>query len=258
MKRSITLGFALFALAAAPAFAAELPVKAPPMPPVIAPAYNWSGCYIGGNVGAGWARISQSQVAKVTGAPIVPPNNFGDGEDTGIVGGGQIGCDYQFASTWVVGVQGMFNWTDLESTHTIPVFPTFNATDRMKGAFTATARLGYLFTPSVLGYVKGGVAFTRVENAFNGTVPFAFLSESASYNRTGWTVGGGIEWMFAKGWSVFGEYNYLDFGTRDVRYVQAPGTGGVADVVSTKLTSQQALVGINYKFNWGGPVVARY
>jgi outer membrane immunogenic protein len=258
MRHSISLGFALFGLAVAPALATDLPVKAPPMAAAVAPAYNWSGCYIGGNVGAGWARVSQSQVAKVNGVPIVPPGDFGAGQDTGIVGGGQIGCDYQFASTWVVGVQGMFNWTDHESTHAITAFPTFNATDRMKGAVTATARLGYLFAPSVLGYVKGGVAFTRVDSAINGTVPAPFLSETASYDRTGWTVGGGIEWMFAKGWSVFGEYNYLDFGTRDVSYVQAPGTGGVADVVATRLTAQQALVGINYKFDWSGPVVAKY
>jgi outer membrane immunogenic protein len=258
MKHSIALGFALFGLAAAPAFAADLPVKAPPMAAAIAPSYNWSGCYIGGNVGAGWARVSQSQVGKVNGAPIVPPNDFGGGENTGLVGGGQIGCDYQFATAWVVGVQGMFNWSNLQSTHTLPAFPAFNSTDRMKSVFTATGRLGYLFTPSVLGYVKGGAAFTRVDSAINGTVPAPFLSETASYDRTGWTVGGGIEWMFAKGWSVFGEYNYLDFGTRNVSYVQAPGTFGLADVVSTKLTAQQALVGINYKFNWGGPVVARY
>ena len=79
--------------------------------------------------------------------------------------------------------------------------------------------------------------------------------ESDSNNRTGWTVGTGLEWMFAPGWSVFGEYNYMNFGTRAVA---VPVVAGVAAVFSTELTIQQALVGVNYKFNWGGPVVGGY
>jgi outer membrane immunogenic protein len=64
--------------------------------------------------------------------------------------------------------------------------------------------------------------------------------------------------MFAPGWSVFGEFNYMDFGRKDISFVAAPGTVGVADVVHTRLQVEQALVGVNYKFNWGGPVIAKY
>ena len=69
--------------------------------------------------------------------------------------------------------------------------------------------------------------------------------------------------MFAPGWSVFGEYNYMDFGRRDIGFTSAL-TGGEfvagapSEVISTRLTTQQALVGVNYKFNFGGPVIAKY
>ena len=124
---------------------------------------------------------------------------------------------------------------------------------------TVTGRVGYLFTPQLLGYVKGGGAWTSADYVINGFGPPAFNSENGfGVNRSGYTVGAGLEWMFAKGWSVFGEFNYMDFGRKDVNFVAAPGTVGAPDVVRTKLEIEQFLVGVNYKFNFGGPVVARY
>ena len=200
--------------------------------PVVAPivTYNWTGCYIGGNAGGGWARTSQTQIAKVGGPAIVPNNDFGVSEGTDWVAGGQIGCDYQFGGNWVVGVQGMYDYTRINSTHNVPTafpgFPvgSFVSQNQIRDFATATARVGYLFAPQVLGYVKGGGAWTRQDHTFIGTVPAIFLSESAlGVNRSGWTVGGGIEWMFAPGWSVFGEYNYMDFGRKDIGFIAGPG-----------------------------------
>ena len=111
----------------------------------------------------------------------------------------------------------------------------------------------------MLGYVKGGGAWTNTYTAYYGNIPVNFLSQSASADRQGYTVGGGLEYMFAKGWSVFGEYNYADFGRKDISYTAGPGTGGAApSVVSTRLTVQTALIGVNYKFNFAQPVVAKY
>jgi outer membrane immunogenic protein len=119
----------------------------------------------------------------------------------------------------------------------------------------------------VLGYVKGGGAWARIDHNIFGAGPPVFLSESATgIDRQGWTVGGGLEWMFAPGWSVFGEYNYMDFGRKDIGFVSGVTGGGFvtgapSEVISTRLTAQQALVGVNYKFNWGwggAPVAARY
>jgi outer membrane immunogenic protein len=243
------------------ALAADMPVKARPAPAPVAVQYNWTGCYIGGNVGGGWTRIKQSDVGKVTPPAVLnPPFDFGSAEDSNIIGGGQIGCDYQFEGNWVVGVQGKFDFGNIDSAHDLPAFPTFTSTDTVKNVYTLTGRAGYLFTPALLAYVKGGGAWTRTSSFINATAPVAFLSESAvNVNRSGWTVGGGLEWMFAPGWSMFGEYNHMDFGRRDINYVRGPlAVVNAEDVVRTRLTTQQALFGINYKFSWAGPVVARY
>lgn len=228
-----------------------------PAPPVM--TYNWTGCYIGGNVGGGWDRTSAEQVGKVDGRLIAPAADFGSSTGSNVIGGAQIGCDYQFAGNWVVGIQGMFDFGNINSRQTITAFPTFYSDNSTKDVFTVTGRVGYLFAPQLLAYVKGGGAWARIDYNVYGTVPATFLSESATgVNRSGWTVGGGLEWMFAPGWSVFGEFNYMDFGRNNISFVQAPGTAGVADVVRTKLEVEQFLVGVNYKFNFGGPVVAKY
>jgi len=242
------------------AFAADMApryAKAPPPPPVV--VYSWTGCYIGGNVGGGWARTSQSQIAKVGGAAIIPNTDFGSSTGSDFVGGGQIGCAYQFANNWVVGIQAMYDYGRISSSHVIPAFPTFISNVQVRDMWTVTGRVGYLFTPQLLGYVKGGGAWTSANYVVNGTVPVTFNSENAfGASRSGWTVGGGLEWMFARGWSVFGEFNYMDFGRRDINFVAAPGTVGAPDVVRTKLEVEQFLVGVNYKFNWAQPVVAKY
>jgi len=230
--------------------------KAPPVaPPVI--IYNWSGCYVGGNIGGGWKRNTLDATTTFLGTPI-GFTNLGSDNGSSVIGGAQIGCDYQFAGNWVVGLQGMFDFGNIDSSHVIPGFPTIIATSRVKDMFTATGRVGYLFTPQLLGYVKGGGAWVRTDLSILG--PANVLEEFASNDRSGWTVGGGLEYMFAPGWSVFGEYNYMDFGHRDLAFAASPGFV-FTDTLSTHLTVQQALVGVNYKFNWGwggAPVAARY
>jgi len=247
------------ALLAGPAMAADMAVKARPQPvPAPVAVYNWTGCYIGGNVGGADARIRERSTSV---AGVALDSDFGRSSDTGLIGGGQIGCDYQFANSFVVGVQGMFDFTDLNSHQTLPAFPTFFSETRTRDVFTVTGRVGYLFTPAVLAYVKGGGAWARIDTTHFGTVPApTFVSETAlRQDRQGWTIGGGLEWMVAGGWSVFGEYNFMDFGTETVNFINGPGTVGAPSVVRTRYEIQQALFGVNYKFNLGGgPVAARY
>jgi outer membrane immunogenic protein len=241
------------------ASAADMAVKARPAPPPVV-VYNWTGCYIGGNVGGGWAKTDQSRVTRLG---VLAPADYGSSEGSDFVGGGQVGCDYQFAGNWVVGVQGMYQYARIDSTHPLPAFPGFTSVNTTKDIWTVTGRVGYLFVPQLLGYIKGGGAFTRQDNII--LTPGGALSETAlNVDRDGWTVGGGLEWMFAPGWSVFGEYNYMDFGRKDIQHISAITGGGFvaglpSEVISTRLTVQTATFGINYKFNFGGgPVVARY
>ncbi|MBR1193528.1 outer membrane protein [Bradyrhizobium sp. AUGA SZCCT0160] len=229
--------------------------KAPPPAPVV--VYNWTGCYIGGNIGGGWARTSQERTEIIGVGLVVPPTNYGSSDGSDFVGGAQIGCDYQFAGNWVLGIQGMYNYARIDSSHFLTAFPTFRSDIETKDIFTVTGRLGYLFTPQLLGYIKGGGAWTRSDYVIFQPGGVLVSEQAFGVNRSGWTVGGGLEWMFAPGWSVFGEYNYMDFGHRDVAFT-TPVIGAFPDRVRTKLEVSTALVGVNYKFNWGGPVVARY
>jgi outer membrane immunogenic protein len=236
------------------ASAADLPARVYSKAPagVSAVAYNWTGCYIGGNAGGGFAHTRQ-EFARVPFTGIL----FSDSRGDDIIGGGQLGCDVQL-DRFVIGAQGEFDFGRINSSAIEPLFPTFTSSAQTKQIFTATARAGYLVTPTVLAYIKGGAAWAETYLAVTGSVPATFLSESALLNRSGWTAGGGAEWMFAPGWSVFAEYNYMDFGNGIAPYVSGPNTVGPPNVLNARLTVQTALVGVNYKFSWANPVVAKY
>src|SRR5712691_7615962 len=114
MKKLLLGSAVLFALAiGSPAWAADMPRKAPVAPPAAAPAAlaaTWTGCYVGGNIGGGWALKDWAN-------PSSNPENPGDRGTAalgGFVGGGQMGCDYQFSGSWVIGIQGMFDGADLK------------------------------------------------------------------------------------------------------------------------------------------------
>jgi len=95
--RQIFFAAAIVALVAAtPSFGADLPVKAPPAIAAAPVLFSWTGCYVGGHVGS---VVSEDRTTNVLG------NSIGF-SSTGFVGGGQIGCDYQFAAGWVAGVEG--------------------------------------------------------------------------------------------------------------------------------------------------------
>jgi len=127
MKKILLAGVAGIALVAgAPAHAADLRARRPqppPPPPVVAPVpvFSWTGCYIGANIGGAWAHKDFSV------------NGFDDGSHSasGIAGGGQIGCDYQFASNWLIGIQGMFDGADLTGDH---IFATKRFTPKFTGS----------------------------------------------------------------------------------------------------------------------------
>src|ERR1700694_3861660 len=129
--------------------------KAPPPAPIA--IYTWTGCYIGGNVGGAWHNVNQNGPRTIAGTVFTPPLDFGSANSDGdFIGGGQIGCDYQFAGNWVVGIQGMFDFGNTNTRNNIfdatvirNIGPAF-ATTRTRDLFTVTGRIGYLFTPQLL------------------------------------------------------------------------------------------------------------
>ena len=222
--------------------AADLRVRRPPPPPPPAlapqPLFSWTGCYIGANVGGAWSHEDFGP--------------FGSNSDTGIAGGGQIGCDYQFAPNWMLGIQGMLDGADLSGDHTF-FDETIHTHVRWFG--TVTGRLGFLITPSVLIYGKGGVAFVGDHHSFD------CCGRDFASTRTGWDAGVGLEWMIFPSWSVWLEWDHMGFGDRNEVFVLPHGDVLVENVSQSV---DKVLVGVNWRFGgFGGfgkglPVAARY
>jgi len=239
-KCSLTLLAAAIGLAASQASAADLPRKAPVYAPPPPPQLTWTGCYLGANVGAAWASVDVDNVT--TGGSISRTSN------TGFAGGGQIGCDYQMGA-WVFGIRNMFDGTSINGSRTftdprIPGFGTGTVDTKVNWFDTLTARGGYLVQPNLLFYVQGGAAWARAQaTAFT---PAGSVGSVSGNSNTGWTVGGGAEWMFVPHWSVFLEYNYMGFGTRSNAF-QVCG-GGICDTFSAKANISDVLLGVNYRF----------
>jgi outer membrane immunogenic protein len=241
-KIAILLASALgFGAAAQSATAADIPYKAPRPAAVV--AYNWTGCYIGGNVGGGWARKDwRLNIIDI---------DLGNDRGSGVVAGGQIGCDYQVGS-WVWGVEGRFNWADIEGNHNDPFIGLVNFSTRVDWFATATGRVGHAWDRTLL-YVKGGAAWVRDLHSIS-IVGIGLEVASADTTRSGWTVGAGIEHAFAwaPGWSGKVEYNYIDLGTRSPEFCLTVVIAGVcASIFDIRQDIHVVSVGLNYRF--GGP-----
>jgi outer membrane immunogenic protein len=223
----------LSVFAATPTIAADLPVKAAPMPAVV--PVTWSGFYIGLNGGYSWGRSSRDVnfFNPVTGVTFATASGAGRDIDGGLFGG-QIGYNWQ-TSNWVFGIEADAQWTGQQGSTTAicgvvaACFPALTSvpagiatratlTDKLEWFGTIRGRVGVTFTPTFLFYVTGGGAYGSVKSDLtlgtflaNGT-PIAF-GGSRSTDRFGWTVGGGLEWMFAGNWSGKIEYLYMDLGS---------------------------------------------
>jgi outer membrane immunogenic protein len=197
-------------------------------PPAPAPLL-WNGCYGGGNLGGVGIRNSEFD-----------PSGFGDlGGDgnSGVVAGGQFGCNYQIGS-FVVGGRVLFDADNTKSLHSVANNPTMDTISNDNKYFaTATGRFGYAPTPEILVYGQGGAAWTRNDI-------FPSLSGStvdiATDKRMGYTGGAGVEYMFAPDWSFFVEYDYLAFGTKSVNFDQTLSPENVT------LNAQMGLIGLNW------------
>jgi outer membrane immunogenic protein len=236
---------------AAPALAADLrmPVKAPV--PYVPPVFNWTGCYIGVQGGGAWGRSRHiNQVAGVN-------TNITDPYDVdGFLVGPTVGCNFQTGG-FVFGIEGDWSWSSKEGEgRGIPPFSTLAVSQtRENWLATIRGRLGWAFDRWMI-YATGGGAFADIEAR---VVPDAILGIapiSESQTRAGWTVGGGFEWAFAPNWSAKIEYLHVEF--EDVGYFLTPPVGFANRAGGVPLHNDIVRAGINYRFGWGGPVVASY
>jgi outer membrane immunogenic protein len=118
-----------------------------------------------------------------------------------------------------------------------------------------TGRFGYAWTPQTLIYIRGGVAWVREKWNFtsrhNSGVNLRDdeFSTSAKQTRTGWTLGGGIEYAFARNWTVFGEFNHYDFGRKDTATASASSGGCTSTTTfNTRQRIETVKGGVNYRF----------
>jgi len=236
MKR-LALAVALSACAASAALGADMapPItKAPPPPPV----YNWSGFYIGGNLGAGWSDISVTDTFGDT---------FTHTSNAQFVGGGQVGANYQFMGGAVIGIEADFDWLPNTNNSISGVTPggvPISVSINNRWLTTVTGRLGYAWD-RVLVYGKGGGAWVGASNPSIAIGGVAF-SPSTSSTNTGWTAGFGVEWAFAGTWSVRAEYDYVGLNNQNFTVLGGPLLGDLVSDHNRNL--QMFTVGLNYKF----------
>jgi outer membrane immunogenic protein len=263
MNRLSFLGAAGLALAVAgPAVAADLPLEMP-VKATFVQRFTWTSCYLGAHVGGAWMRndvtdpvLLVQDNAGLGGAGFTTggPTTVGVNQNGAVVGG-QIGCDYQFPSSFVLGVEGAVSGGTMKGSRAValPDSPPDNALVSVKTDFvsTLTGRAGYA-VDHWLFYAKGGVAWASSKYSVTGTfndgaglgLPFDFEGLSM---RTGWTAGGGVEWAFAEDWSARLEYDYYDFGTHTATMNDAVNGPGP---VSFKTTMQTVKLGVNFHV-WG-------
>ena len=282
MKKVLLAGAAL-ALLTGSALAADLPSRKGPPPAYIPPPplITWTGFYVGVNAGGTW---SDNNVVTLPSFDT-GPGGFTSGQiagsfptalslsNDGFIGGGQIGYNWQFANVFVAGIEADIQGVASgNSTRNILLQgiggfqPAVTQVSRSLDYLgTVRGRLGWLFTPSLLVYGTGGLAYGGVNlgaSFFGPTFgPPLAVSTAFSDTRVGWTAGGGVEWMFWPNWSAKVEYLYYDLGTVTApTALYAYGANITGITPRTRFNGNVVRAGLNYHFNWGSaaPVYAKY
>ncbi len=236
-----------------PAGAADMPIKAPPM---AVPAFTWSGCYAGVNIGGAHARQDADNAGGFTNTNANQGAVFVQLDKTNVIGGVQAGCNMQFWSRWVAGVELDASGTSLKDTEFAPNL-FLNGTPVGSGGVTFTAnttalatirgRFGYAIIPNAMIYVTGGGALARTQynglNAFAGGCPNC-AAVSISTDKAGWVAGGGVEWApWSNNWLLRAEYLHYD-----ISGVSSNPTT-TTSMIFHDLIIDEGRVGLSYKFN---------
>jgi outer membrane immunogenic protein len=249
------------------AVAAGLPVKAPVYtPPPAVVAYNWSGCYIGANGGWAWKDATYN-IGHNNAGFFNPAFNAGstvsnyDFDLDGAVIGVTVGCNYQVAPRFVIGIEADWDWADIDGSKDVAtsVFPFVNGfghvSEDIDSIGTARVRIGTTFGASnqFLAYLTGGLAWANVEYAYSWAYPATnelYVGSDSGW-QTGWTLGGGIEWKAGSPITVKLEalYYELDGADFDAPGQTGVGPAGVAHLVSVDSNTGWMLrMGLNWHF----------
>jgi outer membrane immunogenic protein len=265
----------LLALTAAAAFsgsamAADLgPRTYAKAPAPMAPAYSWTGFYIFGGGGGGlWAADSnvQSTGLFLPAGALTRDQRLGGSGWFGTVG---IGYDWQFNGRWVVGIFGDGQFGDIRGSLSDSAAQV-EGREKLRTSYAGGVRAGYLVAPNVLSYVNGGYSGSEWSGVNLSTVAAGggpTLATTGSFHRNGWFIGGGVEnnldifGISAPGWFMKTEYRSAFYDRISLPETFAPAsglTGPTGLAVTFKPWTQTISTSLVYRFNWTGPVVAKY
>jgi outer membrane immunogenic protein len=264
---------------AAPAGAADMPVKARPLPPP-APVFSWTGFYIGAHLGGAWGTTESTlnsvsvncrerevtydaQVLFLNGKSSCRDHTFSgfsipisQTQTNGFLGGVQGGYNWQLAPWAVIGVEAQFSWTDLKGTS--PCVLVLACSTEHDWITTLAGRFGVTYDRLLL-YVKGGIAWSKATYSASLNLGPISATTSVSDTRTGAMFGAGVEYAFWGNWSAKIEYNYIDFRDEDYNFPVSLNVGPVASLdFGATIHERIHLVkaGLNYRFDWGKAPVA--
>lgn len=211
--------------------------------------FTWSGFYAGVHAGADEQLTQPSFVGQTyvfQGASSTDPNEVISSANSGaFTGGVQAGYDRQF-SRLVLGFQAFSDWTsNTGSGNYYNYEPTEVVTAKTNWAGLFSGRLGYALRPRSLVYFKSGVALRA--NQYTDADPTYPFSTSGSATSVGWVAGGGFEQAVKRHWSLFGEFDDSNFGTKNVT-VSSSSAGGSKWFDTFQSSAYQVFGGINYRF----------
>ena len=214
--------------------------KAPPPPP---PMYNWSGLYVGANIGYSWGEAKYEATLAAAGG--VSRSERMDG----VIGGLQSGYNFQLGG-WVLGFESDIQFSGQKGGETFPgviAGATITTDVKLEWFGTSRTRLGILATPNILLYGTAGIAYGRYKESATVTVAgVGSLTSTFTDVKAGWTAGAGIEGALWSGWSAKVEYLYIDLGKTEHTFgTVALGTLGTE---TRRVTDNIVRVGVNYRF----------
>jgi outer membrane immunogenic protein len=237
------------------AYAADMPLKAPPV--VAAAAFSWTGFYLGGYFGWGFEHHTVTNVGSINSANF-PAGYTSSADIDGALGGAQLGYDWQFSPNWLVGIGADIAWSGIKGDANNPGVVNPLVVSHVHHDYswlsTVTGRFGYVANNWLL-YAKGGAAWAESKSSSYTTnaAGVTTTTTEGSLTRTGWTAGGGLEWRFAKNWSALVEYDYVDFGIATASNAVTFGTTAPVLTGATLQRDNKAYmnvvkVGVNYRF----------
>ena len=279
MKKIAAISTVALAMGMGSALAADLPYRKAPLIVPPPPALTWTGFYAGLNIGGGWTNNNNYNNAMIywdpnfafgsaatpTGATnlfFLPNSNSNNNNGTtgGVVGGGQVGYNFQFNPSIVIGAEADFQGSSIGNNDKsasfavypsplvagnllLPIAPIASGHAGVDWIGTVRGRAGWLFVPSLLVYGTGGFAYGGVY--------------AGGYNNssTGWTVGGGLEWMLAPNVSAKIEYLYVQLSSGNNNNNWGWNWG-----YNERPQINIVRAGVNYHFNWAAPapVLAKF